>query len=689
MVYPNLLAPFRIKGVTLKNRIVKSGQWTVYAEPDGSIGDRLVAYYDDLASGGVGLITVEESVCDFPLGASRMPHIRLDDDRFIPGLARLAAAVHRHGCPIFIQITHAGPAHAPEPGGERPVAPSELEVPVETENVRASPRALTIPEIGAIVEKYAQAARRVREAGFDGAEMHMAHYALGNAFLSRIQNRRTDEYGGQTIQTRARFNLEILRRTREVVGPDFVMGVRMNGREWGHPLGTTPEEARQFARLFEQAGADYLQVSGYGYGAFALAALPDLSRYPEPAPEARAFADSVPQGALIPDAAAVRRAVSIPVSGVGNVEYEVAEQILADGRVDLVCFGRPLLADPHWPRKLIEGRTDEIRPCMRCNVCLHQILESRPLRCRANPYLGNELTMRITRPDRPRKVMVVGAGPSGLEAARIAAERGHQVEVFDRGIVLGGLMPMAIFIKGTETDNMQRALDYYERQLQRLRVPIHLRREVDVDAIRRVAPDVVLLGVGGTLASEPLAAEPGARVVTTDELRRRGYPVVARLGATLTGWLSRLYAPVGRRVVIVGGDLTGLETAEWLVRRGRNVTVVEAGGTLGAGIPSPWLSRLLPWFEARGARVLTNTTAVRATRAGLEVAAADGSQRLLEADTVIQVSRYGANEVLLSAIRSRLREEAPEVHRIGDASGGPPGYVLEAIRSGAEAGLRI
>jgi 2,4-dienoyl-CoA reductase (NADPH2) len=683
--YRNLLRPFRVKGVELKNRIVKPGQWTVYAEADGSIGDRLLAYYEDLARGGVGLITVEESVCDYPLGASRMPHIRLDDDRFIPGLARLAEAVHRHGCPLFIQVTHAGPAHSPVSEGERPVAPSALEAPVETENVRASPRALTIPEIKDIVEKYAQAARRVRDAGFDGAEMHMAHYALGNAFLSRIQNRRSDEYGAQTLASRAKFNLEILTRTREVVGPAFVMGVRMNSREWGHELGTTLEEGKRFAKMFEQAGADYLQVSAYGYGAFALAAIPDLIGYPEPAAEARAFAQSVPRGALIPDAAAVKQAVSIPVSGVGHVEPEVAESILEKGLVDLICFGRPLLADPHWPRKLMEGKLDEIRPCMRCNVCLHHILLAKPLRCRMNPYLGNETTMVVKPAARRRKVMVVGAGPSGLEAARIATERGHELEVYDRGRTIGGLMPLAIFIKGTQTDNMQKAIDYYRRQMERLAVPVHLRQEVDASLVQRVAPDVLVLAVGGKPIAPTLPIEAGSNVLTTDELRRQAYPYVSRLGSKLAGWLTKLHIPVGERVLIVGGDLTGLETAEWLVKRGRVVTVVEESESLGRGLPLPWLSRLLPWLGERGAKTYTRTIAKRATRDGLEVTNQDGEHHTLEADTIVLVSRYGENNELYDALKGRV----PEVHRIGDAQGGEPGYVLEAIQSGAEVGIRI
>lgn len=686
-MYEKLFEPFAIKGVKLRNRIVKSGQWTVYAEPDGAIGDRVVAYYDDLASGGVGLVTVEESVCDFPLGASRMPHIRLDDDRFIPGLKRLADAVHKHGCPIFIQITHAGPAHVPEDesSGARPVAPSESDEPVEKENVRVPPRALTIPEIREIVEKYAQAARRVKEAGFDGAEMHMAHYALGNAFLSRLQNRRTDEYGCQTLETRARFNLEILRRTREVVGPDFVMGVRMNSREWGHPLGTTLEEGIRFAQMFEAAGADYLQVSAYGYGKFQLATIPDLVRYPEPAPEAKPFVASIPKGALIPDAAAIREAVSIPVSGVGHLEPESANAVLEQGLVDLVCFGRRLLADPHFPRKLAAGEADRIRPCMRCNVCLHHILLSKPMRCRMNPYVGNELTMPIRRAEKPKKILVVGAGPSGLEAARIAAERGHQVEVYDRRNLFGGLMPLAAFIKGTETDDMNVAIDYFRRELDRLRVPVHLGREVDMKLVDRLAPDAVVLATGSKVLPPTLEVEPGAPFATTDDQRNRAYPILSRLGSRVTDFLTKLYLPVGRHVIVVGGDLTGMETAEWLVKHGRQVTVVEAGDTLGVGLPVPWLVRLTPWLQARGATLLTNTTALRARRGGLDVREASGATRLVAADSILYVSKYAANDDLMDSLRGK----GPEVHRAGDARGGEPGYVLEAIASGAAIGVRI
>jgi 2,4-dienoyl-CoA reductase (NADPH2) len=381
----------------------------------------------------------------------------------------------------------------------------------------------------------------------------------------------------------------------------------------------------------------------------------------------------------------VKRTVSIPVSGVGHIDPGVAELILSKGLVDLVCFGRPLLADPYLPRKLMEGRVDEIRPCLRCNICLHHILLAKPLRCRINPYLGNETTLPVKPAVNRKKVMVVGAGPSGLEAARIAAERGHSVEIYDRSRELGGLLPLAVFIKGTETDNLQRAIDYYRKQMKRLDVSVHLRQDVDAPLVQRVAPDVLVLAIGGKPIEPTLQIDAGSHVVTTDELRGRAAPYVTRLGAKITSWLSKVHIPVGKRVLIVGGDLTGLETAEWLVKHGRVVTVVEESDVLGAGMPIPWLSRLLPWLTNRGVTIYTRTAARRAIPAGLETTTHDGQHRTLKADTILLVSRYEEN----STLHKSLEGVVPEVFRVGDARGGPPGYVLEAIRSGAEVGIRI
>jgi len=249
-----LFEPLRLNSkITLKNRIVKTAQWFIYPEADGSVSERLIDFYRSLAKGGPGQITIEESLSDYPLGASNMPHLRLDDDRFIPGLKRLADAIHEYDIPTFVQITHAGPAHNPEqPDGGQPIGPSAIDPP--SEPTFAATRELTLEEIEDLIEKFAQAARRCKDAGFDGAELHCAHYALVNAFLSKRQNKREDEFGCKSLEDRARFPVRILKRMRELCGPDFILGVRMNGREWGDPLGTTTEEAIEFAKMFESAG---------------------------------------------------------------------------------------------------------------------------------------------------------------------------------------------------------------------------------------------------------------------------------------------------------------------------------------------------------------------------------------------------------------------------------------------------
>lgn len=685
--YHKLLEPFSLKHLRLKNRIVKSAQWLVYAEPDGSVGDRLIAFYKTIAQGGVGLVTIEESLCQYPEGASNMPHIRLDEDRFIPGLTRLALAIHGQDCPAIIQITHAGPAHSPAVAGTAPVGPSRLDPPVEP--VFAVARPLSVTEIESLVESFAQAARRAQQAGFDGVELHMAHYALVNAFLSRIQNKRTDQYGGDNLENRTRFSSEILHRTRELTGPDFIIGVRMDGREWGHELGTTVDEAIHFAQTFEAAGADYLQVSAYGYGAFALCAMPELVTYPETAPEARAFVNRIRDGALLPEAAQIRRAVSIPVSGVGHIDLPAAERALREDAVDLICMGRPLLVDPELPTKLNEDRENEIRPCLRCNVCLHHILLAEPAHCRLNARLGREEELDRARPEpeTQKRVLIAGAGPAGLEAARVAAERGHEVHVFDPSKTPGGLMPLAAFIKGTDVaDDLTRALRYYRLELKRLGVKIHGGHAVNERVIQKIQPDTLILATGGVPMPSAIPGETKRLVMTTDQLRRVAAPFVRLFGPRLLNRLSRLYLPIGKRVLIVGGGLAGLEAAEFFIKRGRQVTIVEESEQPGAGMPIPWLARLLPWLAARGAKIHTGAACVEITDGGLLTRLADGEMRLLPADTILLVTKYGADE----SIKTRYAGLVPQIIRIGDAEAGESsGFIEGAILDGARAAHRI
>lgn len=668
--------------ITLKNRIVKTAQWFIYPEADGSVGDRLVEFYRTLARGGAGQITVEESICDYPLGASNMPHIRLDDDRFIAGLSRLAAAIHESGVPAIVQITHAGPAHNPaQPNGGQPIAPSAIQPP--SEPTFAPARALSHDEIEVLIEKFAQAARRCKDAGFDGVELHSAHYALVNAFLSRRQNQRQDEFGPQSLENRARFPVRILQRMRALCGPDFVLGVRMNGREWGDPLGTTNEEAIAFARMFEAAGANYLQVSAYGYGAYWMAAFPDYVDVLGP-PDVKTFTAHIQTGALIPDAAAIRKAVSIPVSGVGRLSFESAEAAVQEGLVDMAAFGRAFMADPAFPTKLKEGREADIRQCCGCLHCLHVLFTNQPVECRVNAFLGHEAEMVLKPADRPRKVMVIGAGPAGLEAARVAALRGHHVSLYDRAGEIGGLLPMAAFIKSGSRDELTPLLEWYQRQLKHLGVTPHLRQEVTVDLVKAVAPDVVILAVGGR-PLEP-AVHNGGKVVTTENLKDNARSFVSLLGPETMAALTKVFLPTGKRVVVVGSDLAGLETVEFLAKRGKQVTLVDEAPQIGRGVGIPHIIKYPLWLQAMHIPVHTGVKYKEVNRQGLVVQTPDGQTQTLECDTVMVVSQYGPNCKLYEALEGL----GVERRLIGDArhSDGP-GYIYGAIRDGALAGLAV
>ncbi|MBI2869814.1 MAG: FAD-dependent oxidoreductase [Chloroflexi bacterium] len=681
--YSKLFEPLRINKVTLKNRIVKTPQLFIYREPDGRVGPRIKGWYETLARGGAGMITVEEHVVDYPVGASYVPPNRLDEDRFIPEAAELAEVIHRHNAAAVVQVTHAGPCHDPRMFEGQPVAPSSLTPPVEGHF--AVSRELTVPEIRKIVEQFAQTALRAKKAGFDGVEMHMAHYALGNAFLSRIQNKRQDEYGCQGIETRARFSKEVLERARELTGPDFIIGVRMSGKEWGHELGTTSAEAVEFARIFEKAGADYLHVSAYGYGAFAFCAIPNLVIYPEPAEEAREFASRMKSGPLIPEAAAIKQAVSIPVSSVGQLDYKIAERILEEGKIDMACFGRALMADPEFPNKLAEDREEDIRPCLRCGNCLNFLMLNQPVQCRSNPFMGNETTMVIKPAARPKKVVVVGAGPAGLEAARVAAARGHRVTVFDRNGQLGGLLPIAAMIKSPEPEDLTRMLDFYKVQLNKLGVRVKTGSEMDAAAILQENPDAVILSPGGTPEKLKVPVKAGARLTTNEQLKDRVKPFLKLFGPSLMSSLTKTYLPVGKTVVIMGSGLPGIETAEFLAKRGRQVTIVDEAARMGDGMLIPWLVRFKKWMKGKGIAAYNGVKYEEITPAGITFTTREGERKTLKADTILFIAGYRKN----TALEQALAGQAPELYLIGDARSDQMGYILGAVHDGANAGLKV
>lgn len=681
--YKHLLESASIRHLKLKNRMVKPAQWLVYAEADGSVGEKAIAFYETMAKGGVGLITVEESICDYPQGASAMPHLRLDDDKFIPGLAMLAQAIHRHDARAIVQITHAGPAHNPAVGGDA-VAPSRLEPPAEP--VFAVAHELTKEEIRALVEKFAQAALRVKKAGFDGVEIHMAHYALVNAFLSRVQNKRSDEYGAGSLETRSRFSREILTRVRELCGSEFIIGLRMSNKEWGHELGTTNAEAVEFAKIFEKTGADYIQVSAYGYGAFALCALPELVTYPEVPPLVKEFADRIPAGALVPETEAIKKAVKIPVSAVGYLDPEAADKVLRDNKADLICFGRRLMADPELPLKLAAGREHEIRPCLRCNVCLSDILLAQPARCRINPFMGNESTLKITTATKQKTVMIVGAGPAGMEAARVAAERGHHVMLYDKSPDLGGLVPMASFIKGSGVaDNLMKMLPWYRHELRRLGVELHLGIHADAELVNIIEPDALILALGGKPVLPKFAGSDGSNVISTEQLKKSAQPYLHLMGSKMVSALSKIYLPVKNSVAIIGGDLAGLEAAEFLVKRGRKVSIIETGTQPGAGMPLAWLVRLMPWLAQKNVPLYVGAKISRITSEGVEITTVEGKPASVKAETVMLMPAYERNDALDSQFGSLKIK--PVI--IGDALGGEPRYIQGAILDGAKAGAEV
>ncbi len=564
--FDKIFEPLTIKQVTIRNRIVSTSHSEVYAK-DGLATDRLAAYHAEKARGGIGMTMCGGSSSvsiDSPTGWWNS--LNVATDAVIPGLRKVADAVHNHGAALTIQLTHMG-RRSRWDGFDWPnlMSPSGLREPVH----RANCKTMEVEDIRRIIDEFGQAARRVREAGLDGIEVSAAHQHLVDQFWSPLTNLREDEYGG-SFENRMRFGIEVLTEMRRVAGDDYMIGIRMCGDEF-HEGAMDQQEMLRIARYYTDSGLiDFISVIGSGADTNALAAnlVPNMA-YP-PAP-------------FLYLASGIKAEVDIPIIHAQNIKDPVsAARILEEGHVDLVGMTRAHIADPHLVNKTREGRVDQIRLCVGANYCINRMYSGLDVACSQNASVGREESMpnRIEKAADRRRVVIVGGGPGGMEAARVCGERGHEVILLERSDALGGQINLAA--KAPARDQMTQITRWLAMELDRLGVDIRFHTEADAATISALQPDVVVLATGARPSLDGFASWQGdtGRVATTHEI--------------FTG-----QAAPGSNVLIydVLGSYAGVTCADYLAGRGTLVEVVtpdmSVGEDLGGTVRPVYNKRLL------------------------------------------------------------------------------------------------
>ena len=523
-MYPYLFSPIRINTLEIKNRIAYPSLGLLYSK-NGKLNDRYFKYFAERANGGVGLLTVGPVGVDY-IGAGAIA-LSLADDDAIADFKKLTGIIRDAGARAWIQLFHAGAySHPMFVGGQQPMAPSA----VYSRYSRTTPREMTLDDIHQVQEDFARSAVRAKAAGFDGIEILASAGYLITQFLSPRTNQRTDDYGG-SFENRVRFPRELIELLRKRLGPDYPLTIRMAGNDFVRDS-NTDAETHEFAKIYEKAGVDAINVTGGWHES----RIPQLPMH-------------LPRSAFAFLALNIKKAVSVPVIASNRIsDPDSAEQIIKDGYADMVNLGRVLIADPQWPQKAFEGRVDEIRPCIGCSQgCTDEVFNGRSVFCVGNARAGFEGERQLVKTDNPKKVMVVGAGAGGLEAAVTAAICGHTVEVYEKDSDIGG----QLWIAGAPPHKQEilEFIRYYRAQIHKHQIPLHLNTSVDSNFVRRQNPDYVILAEG----AEPLPPQID------------GYddPCVFSAWQVLKG------NPVlGKSVAVIGGGSVGLETALFIAAKG-------------------------------------------------------------------------------------------------------------------------
>jgi 2,4-dienoyl-CoA reductase-like NADH-dependent reductase (Old Yellow Enzyme family)/thioredoxin reductase len=655
-----LFEPGRIGKLEIKNRIISAPLGMGFnfgTKPNGFVTDRLIAYNEARAKGGVGMIQLNTSAVARPYASSLLfgPGVLgLRTAEHIPGAQRMTKAIHTHGTKISFSLGFIGAIMA-RMIARKPPPPEYPEFSrVITATGRRDPftgiitHTMEVEEIERIIEAFGQAAIRGKEANFDAVWIHGGHGYLIHQFLSPRTNHRTDQYGGSR-ENRARFPVELIKRVRKAVGRDFPIYIRMNGDDHLDG-GITVEDAKEYAKIFVAAGVDALDIS---CGPFETHQWQFPNMY-------------MPYGTLVPLAAAIKEVVSVPVIAVGRLDVFTAEIALRDGAADFAMFGRPLMADPDMPNKARKGKFDEIRHCIFCGSCQAAREAGSPASCTVNMGMGKELEYRLEPPPRKKKVMVIGGGPAGAEAACTLAERGHEVSLYEKSDKLGGQWAILSSFLPEEG----RLIKYQAHRLKKFRVKVHMNRAVTAQMVRDIKPDAVVVATGSISATLDVPGINGRNVVQANDV--------------LTGKVE-----TGQKVVVVGGRGLGCDVALFLAEKGKDVSIITRS-KVGRDMLHNLKQTMLEFLVKARVHMYEFTVPDSITEKGVNCwfNSGDSKERddlffFLPADTtVLAVGVFSDN-----ALGEEVTGIIPETYLIGDCSG--KRTVFDAMHDGSDIGRKI
>lgn len=646
-MYKRLFEDGTIGSLKLKNRVIMTAAGCEMAHEDGTIPEEYIAYYEARARGGVGAIITELVQVNGVTGVMNSHQVQMHSDACIEQLRPLADRVHQYDCKIFLQFQHPGNVTTPEKlNGNLPVSASSISNLIFDQEVRP----MTVDEIHELVEQFADAAFRAKQAGIDGVEIHAAHFYLLHQFLSPYFNKRTDEYGGSR-KNRVRILKEIIEKTKEKCGKDYPVIVRISVEEFFPQGGYHLNEGIEICKLAEKYGADAINVTCAGTGC-------SYGQSLEPISYRQGWRQHLP--------AAVKKFVSIPVIGVATVrDPEFAEKLLEEGKMDFVGSARCHLADPEWTNKAESGQDQEIRKCISCLKCIQGVVQGTGIGCSVNPECGKETTQNTVKRDGGnRKVLVVGGGPAGMEAAVTAAKRGFDVTLFERRGYLGGQVYLAA--QAPNKDKMYWFIDYQIRQMKKAGVKVHTGVEVTVEMLEREQPYAVIDATGAVPVIPGFVDADKDFVYTPD--------VILSGGADIRD----------QSVVIVGSGMTGLETAEYLADKNNYVTLIEMDDRIARAAYGTQIADVMKQLETHNVVIMVST-ALNSIEEGYITVKDVFTGEITNIPADIVVLSLGVKNP--GTFGDGLSKICGHVYTVGDAR--KSGRIYDAVSSGYEAGIMI